>query len=137
MQRLTILPTLMLAAALAVPAQAQLPFGSPRPDPGNLPQCTKAYVQSVEQQVASLEKVRAAGPELVGQVCALIEAGSALVGDELSGSTRARIKGLIGVDVDLRFIKTQCRVSQGNLDREVMTEIGYLKSELRRCGDTI
>jgi len=37
----------------------------------------------------------------------------------------------------LRFIKTQCRVSQGNLDREVMSQIGYLKSELMRCTTTI
>ena len=51
--------------------------------------------------------------------------------------TRRQIKDLIGVDVDLRFIKTQCRVSQGNLDREVMSQIGYLKSELMRCTTTI
>jgi hypothetical protein len=73
----------------------------------------------------------------VGQICSLIEGGSALLGDELPDSVRQQIKGLLGVDVDLRFIKTQCRVSQGNLDREVMTEIGYLKSELERCNDTI
>ena len=46
-------------------------------------------------------------------------------------------QGLLGFDIDLRFIKTQCRVSQGNLDREVMSQIGFLKSELVRCGDTI
>jgi hypothetical protein len=37
----------------------------------------------------------------------------------------------------MRFIKAQCRLGQGNLDREVMTEIGYLKSELMRCNDSI
>jgi hypothetical protein len=31
----------------------------------------------------------------------------------------------------------QCRVGQGNLEREFMTEIGRLKSELLRCNDTI
>lgn len=50
---------------------------------------------------------------------------------------RQQLKGLLGFDVDLRFIKTQCRVSQGNLDREVMSQIGFLKSELTRCNDTI
>ena len=50
---------------------------------------------------------------------------------------RQQLKGLLGVDIDLRFIRTQCRVSQGNLDREVMSNIGYLKSELMRCNDTI
>jgi hypothetical protein len=44
---------------------------------------------------------------------------------------------MLGFDVDLRFIKTQCRVSQGNLDREVMSQIGFLKSELIRCDGTI
>jgi hypothetical protein len=39
--------------------------------------------------------------------------------------------------VDLRFIKMQCRVAQGNLDREMMTQVGFLKAELQRCVDTI
>ena len=56
---------------------------------------------------------------------------------ELPDNVRQQLKGLLGVDIDLRFIKTQCRVSQGNLDREVMSQIGYLKAELMRCGDTI
>ena len=74
---------------------------------------------------------------MVGQICSLIEASSDLVGGELSEATRLRIKELLGVDVDLRFIKTQCRVGQGNFDREVMSQIGYLKSERMRCNDTI
>ena len=61
----------------------------------------------------------------------------AMVGGELSDDMRQKIKGLLGVDIDLRFIKTQCRVSQGNLDREVMSQLGYLKSELMRCDGSI
>jgi hypothetical protein len=130
---------LVVAAGLASPAGAQMPFpfGAPKPDMTKRPQCTKEYVKSVEKQIEAMEKLRASGPEFVGQICSLIEGGSALLGDELPDSVRQQIKGLLGVDVDLRFIKTQCRVSQGNLDREVMTEIGYLKSELERCNDTI
>jgi hypothetical protein len=30
----------------------------------------------------------------------------------------------------------QCRVGQGDLERELMTRLGYLRSELLRC-DTI
>ena len=67
----------------------------------------------------------------------MIESGSALLGGELPDNVRQQLKGLLGVDVDLRFIKTQCRVGQGNLDREVMSQIGFLKAELVRCGDTI
>ena len=84
-----------------------------------------------------MEKLRATGPALVGQICSLIEAGSDILGGELPEATRQRIKDLLGVDVDLRFIKTQCRVGQGNFDREVMSQIGYLKSERMRCNDTI
>jgi hypothetical protein len=131
---------LAVTAGLAGSAAAQMPFpfGGPQmPEPGKAPQCTKEYVKSVEAQISAMQKLRASGPEFVGQVCSLIEAGSAIVGGELSDSTRQQLKGMLGFDVDLRFIKTQCRVSQGNLDREVMTHIGYLKSELTRCNDTI
>jgi hypothetical protein len=131
---------LVLAAGLAGPAAAQmpLPFGAPEmPEPGKAPKCTKEYVKSVEQQIAAMQKLRQSGPEFVGQVCTLIEGGSALLGGELSEGTRQQLKSLFGFDIDLRFIKTQCRVGQGNLDREVMTQIGYLKSELSRCTDTI
>jgi hypothetical protein len=119
-------------------AQVPFPFGGPqRPENGKMPQCTKAYVKSVEDQIKSMEKLRATGPELVGQVCSLIESGSAWIGGELPDGIRKQIKDMLGVDVDLRFIKAQCRLGQGNLDREVMTEIGYLRSELARCNDTI
>lgn len=117
-------------------AHAQSPFGTPRPEGGKRPECTREYRQNLDLQVAALEKFRTSGPEMVGQVCSLIEQGSDWLGGELSDTTRQRIKGLLGIDIDLRFIKTQCRVGQGNLDRELMTELGYLKSEQLRCNDT-
>ena len=138
-----LLPTmamLALAAGLSGSAAARMPFpfGGPQvPEPGKFAKCTKDYVQSVEQQIAAMEKLRSSGPEFVGQVCTLIESGSAIVGGELPDKVREQIKGLLGFDIDLRYIKTQCRVSQSNLDREVMSQIGFLKSELVRCNDTI
>ena len=137
-----LLPTpavLTLAAALSGSAAAQLPlpFGGPQPDPGTFAKCTKDYQKSLEEQIAALEKLRASGPELVGQVCTLIESGSALLGGELPDSMRQQLRGMLGFDIDLRFIKAQCRLSQGNLDREVMSQIGFLKSERIRCEGTI
>ena len=140
MRLLPTLAMLALAAGLSGSAAAQMPFpfgGPPAPEPGKMAKCTKDYVKSVEQQVAAMEKLRASGPEFVGQVCTLIESGSAIVGGELPDSVRQQPMGMLGFDIDLRFIKTQCRVSQGNLDREVMSQIGFLKSELTRCNDTI
>ena len=138
MRWLPALAILALAAAGPAAAQMPFPFGGPQPaEPGKFAQCTKDYVKSVEQQIAAMEKLRASGPELVGQVCTLIESGSALLGGELPDSVRQQLKGLLGFDIDLRFIKTQCRVGQGNLDREMMTQIGFLKSELIRCDGTI
>ena len=140
MRRLSTLAVLTLAAALSGPAAAQLPlpFGDPQvPEPGKFAKCTKEYVKSVEEQITALEKLRTSGPELVGQVCTLIEAGSSLLGGELPDSMRQQLKGMLGFDIDLRFIKAQCRLSQGNLDREVMSQIGFLKSELIRCDGTI
>jgi hypothetical protein len=133
-----ILATIVLAAALSASAQAQLPLGGPHIlEGGKLPECTPTYRNSVQSQISTLERFRSAGPAVVGQVCSLIEGGSALVGGELPDSVRANIKSLLGIDVDLRFIKTQCRVSQGNLDRELITQLGTLRAEILRCNDTI
>ncbi len=140
MRLLPTMATLALAAGLSGSASAQMPFpfGGPQaPEPGKFAKCTKEYVKSVEEQIAAMEKLRASGPELVGQVCTLIEFGSAIVGGELPDGIRQQLKGMLGFDIDLRFIKAQCRLSQGNLDREVMSQIGFLKSELVRCDGTI
>jgi hypothetical protein len=129
-----------VAVGVAGIAQAQLPFplpGEPLPDISKRPQCTKAYVQSVQKQLGGLESFRTAGPDAVGYMCSLVEMGSNWLGGELSDATRKQLKDTLGFDIDLRLIRTQCRVSQGNLDRELMTQIGYLKSELVRCNDTI
>jgi len=138
MRASALLATLVLGLiASPGPSAAELPFFGPRPDFGKLPQCTKAYRESLDHRLTALEKLRAVGPEFVGRICAIIEGGSALLGDELPEGVRQQLKTVLGVDVDLRLIKAQCRVGQGNLDREMMTEIGYLKAELTRCTDTI
>jgi hypothetical protein len=131
---------LVVAVGLAGSASAQLPLpfpGDPNPDMTKRPQCTQDYLKSVEQQITALEKFRSTGPEAVGQVCALIELGSDWLGGDLPESARKQLKDTLGVDIDLRYIRTQCRVSQGNLDRELLTRLGYLRSELVRCNDTI
>ena len=136
----SVMAMLVVATGLSGSASAQMPspFGGPQmPERGKLAQCTKDYIKSVEMQITAMEKLRMTGPEFVGQVCSLIESGSAMVGGELPDGVRQQLKGMLGVDVDLRFIKTQCRVAQGNLDREVMSQLGYLKSELFRCDGTI
>ena len=136
MKRLASMLALLALPVLLSPARAQL-FG-PKEDMTKRPQCTKDYRSTIDMQISAMEKLRHAGPELVGDVCKLIESGSAMVGGELSDQTRARIKSLIGIDIDLPFITKQCRLGQGNLDRELMTELGYLKSEQQRCSaDTI
>jgi hypothetical protein len=126
---------ILASATLAVlmgTANAQMTLEGPR-DFSKQRACTKDYVAGVDLQVTALERMRTAGPELVGQVCALIEQGSQMVGGELSDTTRQRMKAMFGFDLDLRFIKTQCRQGQGNLDRELMSELGYLKAEQIRC----
>jgi hypothetical protein len=125
---------------LAGSAAAQLPFplpGPPDQDMSKRPQCTKDYVKSVEQQIAALDKFRTAAPETVGQICSLIEKGSDWLGGELPDGMRKQLKDSLGFDIDLRSIRAQCRMSQGNLDRDLMTQLGFLKSELVRCNDTI
>jgi hypothetical protein len=134
----SVLMVTLLLAAVAGPATAQLPFGTPPlPESGLRRQCTKDYRASLEAQITAMEKMRTAGPEFVGEICSMIEQGSALLGGELPDSVRQQLKGLLGFDVDLRFIKTQCRIGQGNLDRELTTQLGFLKSEIVRCNDSI
>lgn len=135
---LCLVAALALAAPLAGAATAQLPFGAPAvPEAGLERQCSKDYVTALEAEARVVEKLRTAGPEFVGQICQIIEQGSALVGGELSEGTRQQIKTLFGFDLDLRFIKAQCRIGQGNLDRELTTRLGFLKSEIYRCNDSI
>ena len=133
--RLSLLAALVL---LAGPARADFLFKGPPQELDKRPTCSSDYRKTLELEIAALEKLRGAGPKLVGQVCTLIEGGSNIVGGELTDSARRRIKGLLGFDVDLRLIKTQCRQNQGDLDRTLMTELGFLKSEQQRCSsDTI
>lgn len=127
-----------LVAVVAAPATAQLPFGTPPlPESGVRRQCNKDYLATLEAQAKAVAKLRSAGPRFVGEICSVIEQGSALVGGELPDGMRRQLKDLLGLDVDLRFIKTQCRIGQGNLDRELTTELGFLKSEIIRCTDSI
>src|SRR5262245_34550758 len=129
-----------LAAAFGGAAHAQLPFplpGQPGPDLSNRPQCSAAYVRSVEEQVAAMEKLRTAGPEVMSQLCSLIELGNTWLGGELSDERRKRFRDLLGFEVDLARMAAQCRTGQGNLEREIISHLGYLRSELVRCDDTI
>jgi len=138
MTSVTRLSLFVLLVLLAGPSRADFLFKGPPQELDKRPACSSDYRKTLELEIAALEKLRTAGPKLVGQVCTLIEGGSNMVGGELSDATRQRIKGLLGVDVDLRFMKTQCRQNQGNLDRGLMTELGYLKAEQQRCSsDTI
>lgn len=138
MHRLAPAAALGILCLLAGPAAAQFLFKGPPAELDRRPACTSAYRKTLDLEIAGLEKLKAAGPSLVGQLCGVLEDSSAMVGGELSDRTRQRIKGLLGFDIDLRFMKAQCRQGQGNLERELMTELGYLKSEQLRCSrDTI
>jgi hypothetical protein len=126
-----------LAVCVGGSVEAQVPFPSrPEPDFSRPAQCTGAYVRSIEEQMGAVEKLRTAGPEAVGQLCALVEAGRAWLGGDLSDGTRRQLKETLGFDVDLSRLAVQCRMGQGNLERELITHLGYLRSELLRC-DTI
>src|SRR5215510_15803915 len=98
-----VLPSMAILAVLiglSGTAAAQLPFpfgGPPQPELGKAPKCTKEYVKSTEEQIAAMQKLRASGPEFVGQACTVIESGSAIVGGELPDSMRQQLKGLLGL----------------------------------------
>jgi hypothetical protein len=138
--RFLLVALVALAVSFGGAAQAQLPLplpGQPGPDLSNRPQCTAPYLRSIEQQVAAMEKLRTAGPEAMSQLCSLIELGNSWLGGGLSDERRKRLSDLLGFEVDLARMAAQCRVGQGNLERELVSHLGYLRSELVRCNDTI
>jgi hypothetical protein len=140
--RIPHVPLTVLAAALATglsleaPAQAQLPFPfGPAPDLGKAAQCTRERTNLLGQQLEALEKLRSAGPEAIGRLCGLIAMGSAWLGKD--PEARAKLRELLGVDVDLERAEAQCRAGQDTIASELTTAIARLKAELLRCDDTI
>jgi hypothetical protein len=87
------------------------------------------------QQLEALEKLRSAGPEAIGRLCGLIAMGSAWLGKD--PEARAKLRELLGVDVDLERAEAQCRAGQDTIASELTTAIARLKAELLRCDDTI
>jgi hypothetical protein len=135
-----IVHVLMLAVAVGLSASAQAQLSSPHgpePDLSRRPQCTRDYLRSVETLVTALEKLRASGPEAVDRLCTLVEMGSAWLGGELPDEVRKELRGLLGIDVDLKRIAEQCRAGQGGIERELADKLRQLKAELVRCDETI
>lgn len=127
-----------LAAGLGATAHAQLPFPfEPQPDFSRPRQCTRDYIRSVESLVTALEKLRSAGPEAIGRMCTLVEMGRAWLGGELPDDVRRELRGVLGVDVDLKRLAEQCRVGQEGVAQELANKLRQLRADLARCDDTI
>ena len=138
--RIPFLPLVVLALGLALSlgtaARAQLPFPfGQEPDLSKRPQCTKDYVQSVKGALEAMEKLRTSGPEAIGRVCALIAMGSTWLGRD--PEARAKLREILGFDMDLERAETQCRAGQDTITRELGDMIGRLRADLLRCDDTI
>ncbi|HEX5957289.1 MAG TPA: hypothetical protein VFY92_01355 [Hyphomicrobiaceae bacterium] len=132
-----LLVVLMTGIGAGLSARAQQPVPIEPPRVGDRPQCTKEYVRAVGRLTEALEKLRTSGPKTVGQICALVELGSAWFGGELPDNVRRELHSMLGFDVDLERIKTQCHAGRDVLERELVAKLEQLKSELRRCDDTI
>jgi hypothetical protein len=129
--------TALAAAGPATGARAQPPFPfDPAPDYMQRPQCTKSYVRSIQAQAAALERLRTDGPEAIGRLCALIEFGSAWLGNQPE-DRRKELRRLFGIDVDLDQLAGRCRTGQDAIARELAIMLRQAKAELLRCDDTI
>jgi hypothetical protein len=134
----TVLALAALASGAGTTARAQAPFPfAPEPDFSRRPQCTRDYLRSVQSQAEALEKLRTAGPEAIGRICTMIEAGSAWLGGKLPDDARKELRGLLGVDIDIDQLAAQCRTGQDVIEREITSKLRQLKAELVRCDDTI
>ena len=67
MKRLFSLAVLLLVAGLAGRPKPSCRSGTPRPEPGKMPQCNKDHVKSTQSQLGMFEKLRAAGPSSLGR----------------------------------------------------------------------
>jgi hypothetical protein len=68
-----------------------------------------------------MQSFRRTAPEALERLCTMVELGGAV----------------LGLDADLARMAIQCRIGQGNLERELVSRLGYLRAELVRCNDTI
>lgn len=136
--RLLLCALVVLTAGLGADARAQgpLPFWS-EPDFAKRLHCARDYVRSVERQAAVLEKLRAAGPEAVGRLCTLIEAGGDWLGGELPDGVRQELRSRLGLDIDVERIMAQCRAGQDSLERDLAARLAEARAELVRCDGTI
>lgn len=147
---------LAVACLLSIgPAAAQQlppPFGQTPPDipnPGakTLPRCTPEYQKQTAEQLENLEKLRGVSGEQIMLVCdgiqtaeRSIEMVEKALGRE-PGSLKEQLEAQVadmgkpyGIPrIDFRFAKHVCMQSAGETERTIVTEIGRLKSEERRC----
>jgi hypothetical protein len=136
--RILLVMIVALVAGHPAGTQAQLPYPLvPEPGLNGRPQCNRDYVRSVQTLVTGLEKLQTAGPETVGQLCALIEMGNAWLGGNLSEEARRELRDMLGVDVDLEMLTSQCRAGRDNIAKEISLKLRQLRAELARCDDTI
>jgi hypothetical protein len=126
----------LTAAGSGAGAQPPSPFDQ-APDFMQRPQCTRAYVRSIQDQAAALERLRTDGPEAVGRFCGLIEFGSAWLGNKPPEDKRKELRRLLGIDVDLDQLAARCRTGQDAIARELAIMLRQAKAELMRCDDTI
>ena len=137
------------------------PFGLPKPDiphqgnPGSLPACNAKYAEQVKGEIAQLETLQSVGIAQVQQICdgitmvergieSLEKAGKALGID--TGDLKKRFEdgaqGLVEKfnpppgfpKISFWFAKNTCQRAEGEMSRHVVTELGRLRGEQRRCG---
>jgi hypothetical protein len=144
-------------------AQMPPPFGDPGPQLPTREQCTPERRKRTLAQIQAFEKLQSLSRNEADQVCSMIEnaedlgklADGRLIEQLLPPEARDFAKALgmdfkkmdmravlkmIGIDVDsidLRQVKAQCRLTQGEADRMFTSELGRLKRELLMCEDTI
>jgi hypothetical protein len=141
------------------------PFGAPGPVIPGPPQCTTQYQKLIRLQVEAIRQLQRLSRGQGETLCSSIEGADELgvdkfldpkmlqrfltpeqrdalqaFGIDLSKVDIYKIMRLFGVDlsrIDLRQLKSQCRLTQGEVDRFATTELGRLEREWARCDDHI
>lgn len=133
--------TLLLGAASGVAFGQGLPGLPGMPAPPNPVEvkvnCSAKNVKEMERQLEQLETLQSKTPETIGLFCAGIELVAKVMDwkddEPLPPAINDLAKDILKQDITPRMVKAMCRRAEGEVGRNIRTEIGQLKDKLQTC----
>jgi hypothetical protein len=123
-------------------------------------QCSPQYQRLLQLQIQMLKRIQKLARSEGERLCVAVEAADQpdrlidpkalsklltqderelldALGIDVSRVNIGKLMRLLGIDLDLRELKHQCRQAQGGLERFASDELGRLASEVLRCEERV